>query len=280
MKLWIIGKRGMLARAFQRICTEKKVAFVATSHKEVDLCDQHAVKAQFATLDFTHIVNCAGYTAVDRAEEEQEKAYALNVEAVELLAKLAAKHKKRLIHFSTDYVFDGEQEDGYPETAFPRPISIYGKTKEEGERRVLQQNPHACVIRTSWLFDKEGSNFVTTMRDRMQKEKQIQVVSDQRGRPTFCDDLVEATLRLVDAEGVFHFANRGTTSRYEWACAILAALKEKGEVTCHKIIPISSFDIKRAAKRPRCSVLETEKYEKRMAISPRHWKQPLLECLH
>lgn len=279
IKLWIIGKRGLLARAFQRVCQEKGVDFIATSRKEVDVRDQQALEAQFATLKFTHLINCAAYTAVDRAEEESEKAYALNVKAVEHLAQLAAAHKKKLIHFSTDYVFDGEQEKGYTETCFPRPISVYGKTKEEGERRLFDNYPQACVIRTSWLFGKEGKSFISVMRELMQKEKRIEVIADQTGRPTFCDDLVEAALRLLDAKGVFHFANQGVTSRYEWACAIRDALKEKGEIACREIIPVLSRDLKQVAKRPRCSILETDKYEKRLAICPRHWKHPLIECV-
>ncbi len=279
IKLWIIGKRGLLARAFQRVCRAKGVDFIATSRKEVDVRDRYAVEAQFATLNVTHVVNCSGYTSLDQAESESEAAHALNVTAVELLGRLAAEHKKKMVHFSTDCIFDGEQENGYLETALPRPISLYGKTKRKGEEKLLEHCPHACIIRTSWLFGKEGVNFVTTMQQRMRSEREVRVVADQIGRPTFCDDLVEAALRLINAEGVFHFANRGKVSRYEWACAIHEALKGKEELACREVVPMMSRDLPKKGKRPRHAVLETEKYEKQMALCPRHWKQPLIECL-
>lgn len=280
MKLWIIGKRGMLAQAFQRICSQKSIPFIATSKREVDLCDPFGLYAQFATLEFTHVINCSGYTAVDQAEQEQERAYALNVEGVKALAKLAAEKEKKLIHFSTDYVFDGESEAPYGEQAHTRPLSIYGKTKEEGEKALFELFPDALLIRTSWLFGKEGNHFVEKMVDLMQKRDSLDIVSDQQGRPTYCDDLVEATLDLLGAKGIFHFANRDAVSWFEWAEEIRKKLEEKQfPVLCRELKPIPATEYQAAAVRPSYSVLGTGKYEKAVQKTPRSWKEGLAECL-
>lgn len=280
MRLWIIGKRGMLARAFSCICTEKKIDFVATSQKEVNLRDLEGVKAQFETLDFTHVINCAGYTAVDAAEKEEKKAYALNVESVEQLAKLCAQYRKRLIHFSTDYVFDGKKDSPYDESASTNPLSIYGKTKQEGEKKLFQHLPRAVLIRTSWLFGKGGSDFVEKMIELMQKRDRLEVVNDQMGKPTYCDDLVEATLNLLDEEGIFHFANSGVVSWFEWAQEILKKLEEqKRPILCRELRPIAASEYQTAAIRPSYSVLRTKKYEQTVQKTPRSWKEGLAKYL-
>jgi len=273
MRLWIIGKRGMLSQAFQRKCQEKGIDYIATSRKEVDLENASAVRAQFETLHFTHVVNCSGYTAVDAAEDEKEQAHALNVLAVELLAKLAKKHGKKLIHFSTDYVFDGEKE-AYAEDAVTAPLSVYGKSKEAGEKKLFEHHPEACLVRTSWLFGREGKDFVKKMVVLMQEKERINVVSDQKGRPTYADDLAEAVLSILDQSGIFHFANEGAISWYEWAEVIKKKLEEKNvPLRCQKIDAISAREHGAKADRPRSSVLVTEKF-----TAP-HWDAGLEEVL-
>lgn len=266
MKLWILGKRGILSSAMQRKCKEKGIDYVVTSRREVDLQYEEAVKAQFETLSFTHVINCAAYTAVDRAEEEEEKAHALNARAIETLAKYARFHGKKLIHFSTDYVFSGK-EKGYGEAAATAPLSIYGKSKEAGEKLLKKYHPEACLIRTSWLFGKEGNHFVKTMIHLMQEKEVIGVVSDQWGRPTYADDLAEATLTLLDASGTYHFANTGTTTWHGFAEAIKNSLEEKNVfLKCQQVKPISTEDFGAKAERPASSILKTENF------SPPHWK--------
>lgn len=277
MKLWIIGKRGLLATAFQRVCKEKQVPFVATSRKEVDITKAREVESQFQTLSFTHVVNCSGYANMDEAEQNEQNAYLLNALAAENLGVFAAKYKKKIIHFSTSYVFDGDQESPYSETALSRPISIYGKTKEEGEKRLLFACPHACIIRTSWLFDTQGSNLLTNLQKQIESQESISLFSDQIGRPTFCEDLVEMSLRLLDAEGIFHFANQGITSLYDFGQTLFTLLKNKFPIRCRTVLPITYHHHKQLAKRPRFSVLDTDKCERRMAIKPRHWKEILQE---
>jgi len=273
MKLWIVGKRGILASAMQRKCQENGIDYIATSKREVDVLQEDAVQAQFETLSFTHVINCAAYTAVDQAEDEEEKAHALNAQAVETLAKCASAHGKKLIHFSTDYVFDGKAS-GYGEEAVTSPLSIYGKSKEAGEKLLQKYYPGSCLIRTSWLFGKEGNHFVKTMIRLMRERKELGVVSDQWGRPTYADDLAGATLSLLDASGTYHFANSGETTWHGFAEAIKKCLEEKSvSLKCHKIHPISTEEFDAKAERPKSSILKTEK------LSPPHWEKGLEEVI-
>lgn len=273
MKLWIIGKRGLLATALQRKCQEIGIDFIATSRKEVDLIDTQGVQAQCETLSFTHIVNCAGYTAVDQAEQEEEKAHALNATAIGFLAQCAHTHGKKLLHFSTDYVFDGEDKR-YQEDAKTAPLSIYGKSKEAGEKMLFENHPQACLIRTSWLFGKEGNHFVQTMIRLMEQEETIRVVNDQWGRPTYADDLADAALSLLDAEGIYHFANQGETTWYGFAQAIQDLLeKEKFPLKCQQVEGITTAEFGALAPRPSSSILETKSF------SPPHWEKRLQEVI-
>ena len=273
MRVWIIGKRGMLSQAFRRKCRVRGVDYLATSRLEVNVEDESAVRAQFETLDFTHLINCSGYTAVDRAEDEEQLAYLLNVVAVERLAKLSKKHRKKLIHFSSDYVFDGEEES-YREDARPAPLSIYGKTKEAGEKKLFEHYPGACLVRTSWLFGREGNDFVKKMVTLMQERESLHVVSDQRGRPTYADDLAEAVLTIIDQSGIFHFANEGAISWFEWAEIIKKKLEERNvPLRCKEIAAISTEEFGAKAARPRSSLLVTDKF-----VAP-HWDRGLEEVL-
>ena len=273
MRLWIIGKKGMLAKAFQRKCLEKGVDYIATSRKEVNIEHEETLRAQFETLDFTHIINCSGFTAVDLAEEEKEHAYALNTLAVERLAKLAQETQKKIIHFSTDYVFDGKQEQ-YGEEALPRPLSVYGKSKEAGEKKLFEQCPKACLLRTSWLFGVEGEHFVKKMVQLLEKKECVKVVNDQRGCPTYADDLVEAVLEILNESGIYHFSNTGALSWYEWAEVIKQKLEEKNvPLLCRKIEAVSTDAYGAAASRPRSSILKVSKFK-----AP-HWEAGLEKVL-
>ncbi|MDJ0651924.1 MAG: dTDP-4-dehydrorhamnose reductase [Simkaniaceae bacterium] len=273
MKIWIIGKQGMLSQAVQRKCLEKGIDFIASTREELDLENKEAVIAQFETLRFTHVINCAGYTAVDRAEDEKEKAHALNAKAVALLAKLSKKKGNKFIHFSTDYVFNGAKK-AYGEEDEKIPLSEYGKSKEMGERFLMKHYPDALLVRTSWLFGKEGKDFVKKMIELMDEKETISVVSDQRGRPTYADDLAESVLSILDESGIYHFANEGETTWYAFAETIRKKLKEKKDLRCQEVKPISSEAFGAKAKRPAFSVLRTEKF------SPPHWEVGLEEVLN
>ena len=280
MRLWIIGKNGMLAKAFQRICEEEEIDFIATSKKEVDVSEPTHLQAQFETLSFSHIINCSGYTAVDSAENSEEQARLLNVGCVENLAKLSSLYKKKLIHFSTDYVFHGQRSFPYTEENECNPLSIYGKTKREGEEKLLAIYPEACLIRTSWLFGKEGNHFVKTMMKLMKEKESIRIVSDQIGRPTFCDDLVRATLTLLEQNGLFHIANSDEVSWHEFATEIYQCLKRKNiPMNCREILPIKAREYGAIANRPPYSVLSTRKFERQGKFSLRSWKECLDEVV-
>ncbi|MCB1084788.1 MAG: dTDP-4-dehydrorhamnose reductase [Chlamydiia bacterium] len=270
MRLWIIGKWGMLAQAMQRASRAAGIEFVATTRKEVNLLDEGALTAQFKTLNFSHVINCSGYTAVDQAEEETEAAHALNEKGVELLAKLCAKHGKKLLHFSTDYVFDGKAGEYEAEDA-PSPLSVYGRSKAAGEAALLRHHPEGCIIRTSWLFGKEGSCFVKKMIMLMQERERLQVVDDQRGRPTYADDLAEAALGLLESSGIHHFSNSGETSWHGFATEILEKLKGRG-VKCQEIEPISSETFGAKAVRPERAALKSSK-------SSRPWNEGVDEVI-
>jgi dTDP-4-dehydrorhamnose reductase len=272
MKVWIIGRRGILASAMKRKCEERHIPYFLTSRKEVDLENEDAVRAQFGTLEFTHVINCCGYTAVDQAEREKEKAYALNAKAVGLLAKLSQEKGNKLIHFSTDYVFNGEK-GRYHESDLRDPLSEYGKSKEAGERLLFEHYPEALLVRTSWLFGKEGTHFVKKMIELMEEKEELGVVNDQKGRPNYADDLAEAVLTLLDQSGIFHFANEGETTWHGFAEAIHKKLAEKKEIRCKKVEPVSSETFGTQAMRPRSSILETTHF------SPRHWSLGLEEVL-
>lgn len=272
MKIWIIGRWGMLARAMKRKCQQKGIPHFVTSRKEVDIKSEETLRAQFETLEFTHIINCSGYTAVDQAEEEKEKAYALNSQAVGLLAKLSREKGNRLIHFSTDYVFDGVKER-YREEDEKAPLSEYGRSKEIGERLLFEHYPEALLIRTSWLFGREGKDFVKKMMILMNEKEVLHVVSDQRGRPTYADDLAEVVLTMLDDTGIFHFANDGETTWYEFAETIHKKLSQKKKIRCKKVEAISSDEFEAKAKRPRSSILKTDHF------TPRHWVLALEEVL-
>ncbi len=271
MRIWIVGKNGLLASAFARICEAKKIPYRATSRSDVDCTDAASIAPFVKEYKPTLIINCAAYTSVDLAETNEKAAYQLNV----LIPKHLAETGLPLVHFSTDYVFDGLSNSPYTEESAPQPINVYGKTKREGEKEALQ-NPHTLLVRVSWLFGKEGNHFVRTMQHLLGKKDAIQVVNDQWGRPTFADDVVHATLALVEkkARGIFHCANEGETTWYSFA----ASIKEIIGASCD-VSPIPSEDYPQAAQRPKHSVLSTAKLEKTLGVKLPLWQNRVSEII-
>lgn len=278
MRVWIIGKFGMVAEALSCNFKDKGICFCATSRKEVDICDIDAVRAWYKYFRPTHIINAAAYTAVDQAEEEIAKAYSINVYGVENIARILQEEGGRLLHISTDYVFSGENIEGYSEKDLPMPQNIYGKTKYEGEQIIQLYLPKATILRTSWVISSNNKNFFTTMCKLMMERTEISVVSDQIGRPTLAGDLAEAIIFLLGYSGVFHFANRGVASWFTLAQEIYNCLQFTQKLQCKRIIPILSREYPSKALRPKCSVLNTQKIEKH-GLQIRHWKRGLCELL-
>ncbi len=272
MKIWVLGSQGMLGKAFLSYCKAQGIEAVGTSRKEADVTQFASLYEIGQKIAPSHIVNCAAFTDVDRAELDRESAFLVNVEGALNGAKVAKALSLRYIHISSDYVFSGESAQAYREEDLCAPINFYGWTKLQGEKAVLAHDPTACVVRTSWVFGGEGKNFISSLLQWFKEKKSLTVVSDQYGKPTYCKDLSEAILALLDHEGIVHFANQGVGSRYKIALELLSLLRQKGiDVLCEEIIPVEAARFPTLAPRPLCSVLDTTHFETMTGIAPRPW---------
>ncbi len=280
----ITGCRGQLGSEIRRISHGfTDMSFHFTDLEELDITSPAEIRSFLDHNPVKYLVNCAGYTAVDQAEQEEEKAYRLNAYAPESLAKISAARSVQLIHISTDYVFDGEKNHPYTEDDPVNPQSVYGKSKLLGEQ-LLQKTGSGIIIRTSWLYSTYGHNFVKTILRLAGEKDQLNVVFDQTGCPTYARDLALATLEIIrkeDARGhaprydLYHYSNRGMCSWYEFATAIAGF----AGAAC-KILPVTSEDYATKAKRPRYSVMGKEKLIRAYDIEVPHWKDSLKECIN
>ena len=278
MKIWITGANGLVGKALQKRCLQDRLAYLATGH-EVDISSLPQVKHFFNSHpDITHIVNCAAYTRVDDAEKETDAAYLANTVGPENLGKLAHQAGLKLVHLSTDYVFDSTTPDPHSETSPHKPMNVYAKTKKDGEERLLAEFLHACIIRTSWVFGNGGKNFISSLLGKLQSNAKIAVVADQINRLTYAPDLASAIISLLCHEGIFHFANSGVASRHAVAEKMRGLLKEKA--VCVQIDQVSAAQFPAPAARPRFSILDTQKYENLLGITPRHWEIALQEYIY
>lgn len=251
MSVVVLGSRGQLGTAFTKLLGE---TVRAVTKAELDVTDGAAVRQFFEGSKPDVVINCTGYTAVDRAEADVAGATALNVGAVRHIAREAARSGAGLITFSTDYVFDGTKATGYVETDDPNPLSVYGLTKLEGERAALSELPRALVVRTSWLLSVTHPNFASAVLHRA-RSGYTEVVTDQRGRPTFVDDLAKAVIEAYEGgvTGVLHLTNGGITTWYDLAREVVSLAGLDSDL----IRPILSSDLQRPAQRPANSVLDS-----------------------
>ncbi|MEO8485994.1 MAG: dTDP-4-dehydrorhamnose reductase [Betaproteobacteria bacterium] len=256
-------------------------AVVATGHADLDLADPAAIVATMRRVQPSLVVNAAAYTAVDLAEKETARADAVNGVAPGVLAEEAKRAGAVLIHFSTDYVFDGSGETPYVEDAPTHPVSAYGRSKLAGERAVAAIGADSLVLRTSWVYGLRGRNFLTTMRRLAAERDELRVVDDQTGTPNWSRELARATARIVsqglprvaDRRGLYHLTARGTTTWYGFARAILA------EVPGVRVVPITTAEYSTPARRPRWSVLGTARFERTFGFALPDWQASLADCL-
>lgn len=282
----ITGANGQLGREFRSLVANKE-RFDTSDHyhftdkETLDITDSEAVEKYVVEHHIDTIINCAAYTAVDKAEEEEELAYRINRDAVRNLAEIAKKYEIRLIHISTDYVFDGTSHTPLCEIDSTNPQGVYAKSKYEGEAAIREIAPKgAMIIRTSWIYSSMGHNFVKTMLRVGSERDEIRVVCDQIGTPTYARDLARAILTIIDSEDrsdevkTYHYSNEGNCSWYDFAQAIF----EIAQVDCH-VTPISTHEYPTPAKRPSYSVLNKDKIKSDYGLDIPYWRDSLKSCI-
>ena len=281
MNIIITGCNGQLGTELQKIAaSDTQHQWLFTDVDTLDVCDREALERCFSDNSIDVCINCAAYTAVDKAEDEPELAERINTYAPMVLAEICLKHNALLIHISTDYVFDGAGEKPYLENDAVNPQSVYGRTKAEGERLIRESGCKHFIVRTAWLYSATGKNFVKTMLQLADSRPEINVVADQKGCPTWAYDLACALIRLLNKNGknevheTFHFTNEGQITWYDFATAIM----EIGEKQC-KVNPISTDQYPTKAKRPAYSVLDLSKIKDYMGIKIPFWRESLIKCI-
>lgn len=270
-QILITGANGQLGTELKKLLSDA----IFTDVADLDITDENAVKSFVEKHDVETIVNCAAYTAVDKAEDDLELATKINVDGPRNLAKSGAK----IIHISTDYVFDGKNYQPYLPEDETHPVSVYGRTKRAGELAVLENAPIAVVIRTAWLYSAHGNNFVKTMRRLGSEKETINVVADQIGTPTFAGDLAQAIVNILPQintsnKGIYHYTNEGVCSWYDFAAEIM----NLSGLNC-KVNPIPSLAYPTKATRPFYSVLDKSKIKNTFNIEISHWTEGLKKCL-
>jgi dTDP-4-dehydrorhamnose reductase len=280
MEILVTGSNGQLGNELRTLApAHTDVKFVFTDIEELSIADADAIENIFAAHSFDYCINAAAYTAVDNAESDADTSRLINATAVGYLAEACKKFNCKFIHISTDYVFNGDNKEGYVEDDLTDPINVYGLTKLEGEKLALELNPETIVIRTSWVYSFFGKNFVKTMMKLMQERTEINVVADQIGKPTYAADLAAAIFEIIFSSnqfipGIYNYSNQGVISWFDFATAI----KEIGGYTCQiNPIPTSAYPV--PAKRPNYSILITKKIESTYGIEIPNWRTSLENCM-
>ena len=286
MRILVTGKNGQLGQSINKIVNsaQQEHEFIFVGRKELDLSNISNIVNYFDNNSFDIIINCAAYTAVDKAESEIELANQINHLSVEELATIAQKNNIKLIHVSTDYVFDGESSRPYIETDKTNPINVYGKTKLAGEQSLQKLMPtNAIIIRTSWVYSEYGNNFVKTMLRLGKERSELNIVSDQIGSPTYATDLAGVILRIIDfkeyqdkwqSTEIYHYSNTGEISWYEFAKEIFALRR----IQC-VISPITTDQYPTPAKRPKNTLMGKDKIIKTFGVDIPDWRASLDTCI-
>lgn len=281
-KVLVTGANGQLGwELAQAAGSFPAFEFVFVDRNAMDLSNPAEFEAVIALFAPDAIINTAAYTAVDKAETETELAHTINAEAVAQLAKIAKQKNIPFITYSTDYVFNGNATTPYLTDTTLAPVNYYGKTKADGEQMALAENPATIIIRTSWVFSSHGNNFVKTMMRLMKDKDALNIVGDQKGRPTYAKDLALATIQIIKAlnegksiKGIYHYANTGETTWFGFA----EKIKAFAGLTCN-LTAISTAQFPTPAKRPTYSVLDTQKIENELGITIPNWETALKQCI-
>ncbi len=275
----VTGANGQLGSEFNALKdTFASYNFLFASRQDLSIEDEASVASYFSMHAIDCCINCAAYTAVDKAEAEQQQAIAINATAVGSLAAICKSQGALFIHFSTDYVFNGGANQPYKETDATDPVNFYGQTKLMGEQAALDNNNQAIIIRTSWVYSSFDKNFVKTMLRLMREKESIGVVADQYGCPTYARDLAVAVMHIITADnyrpGIYHYCNQGVISWHEFA----GAIKELSGSNC-QVNAIETIAYPTPAARPRYSALDTTKIKEEFKVNVLPWKRSLQNCL-
>ena len=284
MKVLITGSNGQLGSEIKELASDyENLECIFKDLPELDICDSEVLNTFIINQHINAVINCAAYTDVDKGEEEALVALKVNSEGILNLVNALKKVDGKLIHISTDYVFDGNHSLPYKESDPVSPLGVYGETKRDGELAVLNSSIDAIVIRTSWLYSGYGNNFVKTMLRLGNNKKSLNVIFDQKGTPTFAKDLAKTCLdilsyasstKISNKGNLYHYSNEGVTSWYDFATAIM----EISNIDC-KVIPIETKDYPTQAKRPLYSVLDKSKIKSDFKVTIPHWRDSLTNCI-
>lgn len=275
----VFGASGQLGHCFQHLAAKEKIANIYfPSEVDADILNNDILKGLFETYKPTYIINCAAYTAVDKAEDEQEIALKINKTGVENLSHLCAEYGSVFIHISTDFVFKGDVSTPRNEESEAAPISVYGQTKLDGERVIEALLQKYFIARTGWLYSEYGNNFVKTMLNLGAERDELKVIADQAGTPTYAMDLAACILLIIQSKstayGIYHYSNEGIASWYDFAKAIFESVKARV-----KVIPVRTDEYVTKAKRPAYSVMDKSKIKKTFNIEIPYWRDSLITCI-
>jgi dTDP-4-dehydrorhamnose reductase len=280
-KILVTGSNGQLGLSIKdRSGFYPSFQFIYTDVEELNIADFENLQTYFQNNNVDVVINCAGYTAVDKAETERENAFMINAQGVKNLAILSNEFGFLLVHISTDYIFDGNKTTPYLESDNPNPLSVYGHSKYEGEKEMMKHAKKGIILRTSWLYSEYGNNFVKTIQRLAKERPELKVVSDQTGTPTYSGDLAEIILKMLLLKpdfnhlDIYNYSNEGIASWFDFASAIVELDKINSKVT-----PIATWDYPLPAKRPQYSVLNKEKIKNEFGLNIPHWKESLVTFL-